>query len=89
MSVNTSCFILHFFEHEIIDNASNLGISLGINGKETAESINDLLDLETDRVLDLIRNIAAVKPMNETDINYLGVIALQILCEDLVPTEGL
>ena len=27
--------------------------------------------------------------MNEVDINDLGVTALQSLCEDLVPTEGL
>lgn len=89
MSVNTSCSILHFSEHDIIDKASNLGISLGSNDKETAKSINDLLDLETDRAVDLIRYLAAVKPMNEADINDLGVTALQSLCGDLVPTEGL
>ena len=89
MSVNTSCSILHFSEHDIIDKDNNLGISLGSNDKETAKSINDLLDLETDRVVDLIRHLAAVKPMNEADINDLGVTALQSLCEDLVPTEGL
>ena len=54
MPVNTSCSILHFSEHEIIDKASNLGISLGSNDKETAKSINDLLDLEMDIAVDLI-----------------------------------
>ena len=85
MSVNTSCSILHFSEHDIIDKANNLGISLGSNDKETAKSINDLLDL----AMDLIRHLAAAKPMNEVDINDLGVNELQSLYEDLVPTEGL
>lgn len=89
MSVNTSCSILHFSEHDIVDKANNLGISLGSNDKETTKSINDLLDLETDRAVDLIRHLAAVKPMNEVDINDLGVTALQSLYEDLVPMEGL
>lgn len=89
MSINTSCSILHFSEPKIINNASNLGISFGSNGKEIAKSVNDLLDLEADRALELIRNIAAVKPMNESYINNLGVTALQNLCEDLVPTSVL
>lgn len=89
MPVNTSCSIPHFFEHETIDKLGKLGISLGSNGKETAKSINDLLDLEIDRALDLIRNIVAVKPMNDNDINDLGVTTLQSLYEDLVPREGL
>lgn len=89
MSVNTSCSILHFLEHDIVSNAHNLGISLGSNGKETSKFINDFLNLEANRVLDIIRNIAAVKSMNEPDIKNLGVTALQSLCEDLVPTEGL
>ena len=82
-------FHFAFPPHEIIDKTSNLGISLGSNGKEIAKSINDLLDLEADRAMEIIRNIVAVKPMNEADINNLGVNALQSLCEDLVPTEGL
>ena len=89
MSVNTSCSILHFLKHDITDKANNLGISLGSNDKETTKSINDILDLEKDRVVDLIRHLAAVKPMNEADINDLGVTALQSLYEDLVPMEGL
>ena len=89
MSVNASCSILHFSEHQIIDKASNLGISLGSNDKENAKSINDLLGLETDRAVELIRHLATLTLMNEADINDLGVTALQSLCEDLVPTEGL
>ena len=58
-------------------------------GTEAAKSINDLLDLEADRAMEIIRNIVAVKPMDEDDINNPGVNALQRLCEDLVPTEGL
>ena len=34
MSFSKSCSILHFFEHEIIDKAHNLGVSLGSNEKE-------------------------------------------------------
>ena len=49
-------------------------------------SINDLLDLEANRVMEMIRNITVVKPMNDSDINALGVEALEWLCEDLVPS---
>jgi len=88
--VNASCSILHISEHEIVLKlASNLGISLGINDKESTKPINDLLDLEVDRAMEQIINIAAVKPINEADINNLGVNALQSICEDSVPTEGL
>ena len=80
---------MHFSEHDIVDKANNQGISLGSNDKETAKSSNDLLDLETDRAVDLIRHLAVAKPMNEADINDLGVNGLQSLYEDLVPTEGL
>ena len=78
-----------FSEHEIINDADNLGISLGSNGKEIAKSVNDLLDLEANRAMEMIRNIAAVKPMNDAEINNLGVTALQSLCEDLISTEGI
>lgn len=60
-AVNTSCSVLHFSEPEIINNASSLGISLGSNGKEIAKSVNDLLNLEVDRALELIWNITIVK----------------------------
>lgn len=85
MSVNTSCSILHFSEHDIIDKAGNLGISLGSNEKEIAKSVNDLLDLEAERTLEMIRNIAAVKPMNNDEISNLGITALERLCDDLIP----
>ena len=34
----------------------------------------------------MIRNIAAVKPMNDSDIDALGVRVLDIFCADLAPT---
>lgn len=85
MTVNTRCSILHFSDDEIIQNANNLGVSLGSNGKEVAKSVNDLQDLEADRAMEMIRNFAALKPMNDSNINALGVGALDCLCEDLVP----
>ena len=51
MSVNTSNFILHFFNEEIIYNANQLGVSLGSNVSEISNSVNDLLDLEAERAL--------------------------------------
>jgi hypothetical protein len=53
----------------------------------TEKSVNDLLDLEVDRAMEMIRKIAAVKPVNDSDINALGVGALECLCEDLVPSS--
>ena len=44
MSFDKSRSIMHFTEHEIIDKANDLGISLGSNEKEVAKSVNDLLD---------------------------------------------
>ena len=85
MSVNTSNSILHFSNDEIVDNANQLGISLGSNNGEISNSINDLLDLEADRALDMIRNLAAVKPMNDSEIDALGVRVLDDFCADLVP----
>ena len=72
MSVNTSASILHFSDSEIIQNASDIGISIGTSGKQLAKSINDILDLEADRAIEFIQTLAAVKPMNESDINDLG-----------------
>ena len=68
MSVNTSCSILHFSEHEITSDATNLGVSLGSNGKEIAKSVNELLDLEAERASEIIRNIVAMRPVNEAYI---------------------
>ena len=85
MSVNTSNSILHFSNDEIVDNANQLGISLGSNEGEISNSINDLLDLEAERALDMIRNLAAVKPMNDSEIDALGVRVLDDFCADLAP----
>ena len=35
----------------------------------------------------MLKNIAAVKPMKESEINDLGVNELEVLCEDLVPSN--
>ena len=83
MSVNISNSILHFTNDEIIHNANELGVSLGSNDSEISNSVNDILDLEADRALELIRNLAAVKPMNNSDIDALGVRVLDSLCADL------
>ena len=55
--------ILHFLNDEIVENANQLGVSLGSNDTEISNSVNDLLDLEAERALEMIRNIATVKPM--------------------------
>ncbi|XP_044400833.1 uncharacterized protein [Triticum aestivum] len=86
MSVNTSNSILHFSNDEIVHNANQLGVSLGSNGSEITKSVNDILDLEAERALEMIRNIAAVKPMNDSDIDALGVRALDSFCADLAPS---
>ena len=83
MSVNTSNSILHFSNDEIVNNANQLGISLGSNEGEISNSDNDLLDLEAKRALEMIRNLAAVKPMNDSDIDALGVRVLDNFCADL------
>lgn len=89
MSVNISNSILHFSEDEIMINANQLGVSLGSNGKEIAKSVNDLLDLEAERAFEILRNLAAVKPMNDSEIDALGVRVLDSLCEDLGPSPEL
>jgi hypothetical protein len=87
MLVNSSCSILHFSENEIFDNVGNLGISLGSNGKEIAKSVSDILDLEAERTLEMILNVAAVKPMNDAEINNLGITAVESFCDDLIPSS--
>jgi hypothetical protein len=87
LSVNTSFPVLHFSEHDIVDKADKLGVSVGENSREVATSINELLDLEEDRATSMLKNIAAVKPMEESEINELRVHELEYLCEDLVPTS--
>ena len=61
--------------------------SLGDNNREVVTSINELLDLETDRAMVMLKKIAAVKPMKESEINELGMCELEGLCEDLVPAN--
>lgn len=39
------------------------------NGQEVSKSVNDLLDLEAERAMEMVRKIAAVKPMNDSDKN--------------------
>ena len=87
MSFDRSCSIMHFSEHEIVDKANNLGINLGSNKKEVAKSVNDLLDLEGERASEILRNLASVKPMNEDDMNNLGIVALENICNNLLPSE--
>ena len=86
MSVNTSNSILHFSNDEIIHNANQLGVSLGSNDSEISKSVNDILDLEAERALELIRNLAVVKPMNDSDIDALGVWVLDSFSADLAPS---
>ena len=85
MSVNKSNSIMHFTNDEIVQNANQLGVSLGNNDLEISKSVNDMLDLEAKRPLELIRNMAAVRPMNESEIDALGVRVLDGLCADLDP----
>ena len=85
MSVNTSNSILHFLNDEIVENANQLGVSLGSNDIEISNYVNDLLDLEAERALEMIRNIAAVKPMSDFEVDALGVRVLDNFCADLMP----
>ena len=85
MSVNTSNSILHFSNDEIINNANQLGVSLGSNDSEISNSVNDLLDLEVEQALEMIRNLAAVKPMSDSNFDALGVRVLDNFCADLIP----
>ncbi|XBI06059.1 hypothetical protein VPH35_134124 [Triticum aestivum] len=45
-----------------------------------------ILDLEVERALEMLRNLAVVKPMNDSDIDVLGVMVLDSLCADLAPS---
>jgi hypothetical protein len=85
MSLDKSCSILHFTDHEIIDKANDLGISLGSNEKEVAKSVNDLLDLEAERASEIIQNLASVRPMNDDDMKNLGMADLENICNNLLP----
>ena len=87
MSVNLSNSIMHFSTDEIIHNATQVGVSLGNNNYEISNSVNDLLDLEAERALETIRNLAAVRPMNDAEIDALGVRVLDNLCADLEPNS--
>ena len=88
MSVNLSNSILHFSKDEIINNTNQVGVSLGNNNSEISNSVNDLLDLEAERALETIRNLAAVRPMNDAEIDALGVRVLDNFCADLVPPSA-
>ena len=88
MSVNISNSLLHFSNEEIINNANQLGVSLGATDSEISNSVNDLLDLEVERALETIRNLGAVKPMNDDEIDALGVRVLDNLCADLAPSNN-
>jgi hypothetical protein len=87
--VNTSFSVLHFSEDEIVSNADKIGVSLGENSREIAKSVNDLLDLEADRAMDMLRNIAVVKPMNDNEVNELGFRSLECFCDDVIPPSVL
>ena len=87
MSVNISNSLLHFSNEEIINNANQLGVSLGATDSEISNSVNDLLDLEAERALETIRNLAVVKPMNDNEIDALGVRVLNTMCVDLAPSN--
>ena len=87
ISVNISNSLLHFSNEEIINNANQLGVSLGATNSEISSSVNDLLDLEAERALETIRNLAAVKPMNDNEIDALGVSVLNNMCVDLAPSN--
>ena len=87
MSVNISNSLLHFSNEEIINNANQLGVSLGATDSEISNSVNDLLDLGAECALETILNLAAVKPMNDNEIDALGVRVLDNMCVDLAPSN--
>ena len=87
MSVNISNSLLHFSNEEIINNANQLGVSLGATDSEISKSVNDMLDLEAERALETIRNLVAVKAMNDNEIEALGVRVLDNMCADLAPSN--
>ena len=85
-SFDKSCSILHFTENEIVDKANDLGISLGSNETEVVKSVNDLLDMEAERASEIIRNLASIQPMNDNDMNNLGINDLANICNNLLPS---
>ena len=85
-SFDISCSILHFSENEIVDKANDLGISLGSNETEVVKSVNDLLDLEAERASEIIRNLASIQPLNDNDMNNLGINDLANICNNLLPS---
>ena len=44
-----------------------------------------MLDLEAERALEMIHNLAAVKPMSDSEFDALGVRVLDKFCADLIP----
>ena len=68
------------------DKANDLGISLGSNETEVVKSVNDLLDLEAERVSEIIHNLASIQPMNDNDMNNLGITDLANICNNMLPT---
>ena len=52
--------------------------------KKNVKSVKDILDLEAERVSELIRALAAVKPMSYADINNLGVPSLETFCDEMM-----
>ena len=85
-SFDISCSILHFSEKELVDKANDLGISLGSNETEVVKSVNDLLDMEAERASEIIRNLASIQPMNDNDMNNLGINDLANICNNLLPS---
>lgn len=68
VSINTSFSILNFSDDEIVNNATKIGVSLGSNSMEVAKSVNDLLDLEAERAMHMLRNIASITPMRDSEV---------------------
>ena len=64
-------------------------VALPLLSDLSARFVNNLLGLKADRAMEMLKNITAVKPMEESEINALLVQALDCLCEDLVPTSVL
>lgn len=88
LSIDQTASILNLSDSEILNNASDIGVSMGTSSKNIAKSINDILDLEVDRTIEFIKNLAAVKPMNDSDINDLGGAGLQTLCDSIFHIDG-
>ena len=43
------------------------------------------MDLEAERALEMIRNLATVKPMSDSEVDALGVRVLDNFCADFMP----